>query len=172
MKNSVLLIDTRTQVSSSCSESITLLASLIYSHSLIVFRCKFFDSIKKLGKTQQRQFVRQTFCHLGLYKPLGNHLPHGIQCTHGRSSPWSRRSGHTVEQYFVCLGWHLKSANYTVWKFQNFAITQISREMNFGDFTSAKSAILTHLEALNFDIYEIWHFLKAEIYQINKIWGV
>ena len=120
MKNSVLLIDTRTQVSSSCSESITLLASLIYSHSLIVFRCKFFDSIKKLGKTQQRQFVRQTFCHLGLYKPLGNHLPLEIQCTHDRFSPKSRRFGHTVEQYFVCLGWHLK-----VLILQNIAISTI-----------------------------------------------
>ena len=34
---------------------------------------------------------------------------------------------------------------------------------------SAKSAILTHSQALNFDIYEILHFLKAEIYQINKV---
>ena len=56
-----------------------------------------------------------------------------------------------------------------MWKFQNFAIIQILREINFGDFTSAKSAILTHLEALNNDIYEILHFLKAEIHQINII---
>ena len=39
----------------------------------------------------------------------------------------------------------------TVWKFQDFSVTQILREINFGDFRSAKYAILTHLEALNFD---------------------
>ena len=33
----------------------------------------------------------------------------------------------------------------------------------------AKSAILTHLEALNFDLDDFLGFLKAEIYQINKI---
>ena len=45
----------------------------------------------------------------------------------------------------------------------------ILREINFGDFKSTKSAILTHLEALNFNVYECLHFLKAEIYQIGKI---
>ena len=56
-----------------------------------------------------------------------------------------------------------------MWKFHDFSITQILREINFEDSRSAKSAILTHLEALNFDFYEFLHFLKAEIYQINKI---
>ena len=57
----------------------------------------------------------------------------------------------------------------TVWKFHNFAITQILREINFDDSKSAKSAILTHLEILNFEFDEFLTFLKAEIYQINKI---
>ena len=56
-----------------------------------------------------------------------------------------------------------------MWKFPDFFITQILREIKFGDSTSAKSAILTHLEVLNFAFYEILHFLKAEIYQINKL---
>ena len=56
----------------------------------------------------------------------------------------------------------------TVWKFMYFSITQILREINFGDGRSAKYAILTHLEALNLDSYEILHFLKAEIYQFTK----
>ena len=34
---------------------------------------------------------------------------------------------------------------------------------------SAKSAISTNFEALNFDFYEIVHFLKDRIYKINKI---
>ena len=54
-------------------------------------------------------------------------------------------------------------------KFHDFSITQILREISFEDFTSAKSAILAHLGALDFDIYEVLHFLKAETYQINKI---
>ena len=43
------------------------------------------------------------------------------------------------------------------------------REIKFGDSRSEKSAILPHLEPLNFDFYEFLHFLKAEIHQINKI---
>ena len=57
----------------------------------------------------------------------------------------------------------------TVWKFLDFSITQILREINFEDSRSAKFAILIHLEALNLDFYECMNFLKAEIYQINKI---
>ena len=56
-----------------------------------------------------------------------------------------------------------------MWKFHDFSSTQILREINFGDFRVSKSAIWTHLEALNFDFHEFLHFLKAEIYQINKI---
>ena len=43
--------------------------------------------------------------------------------------------------------------------------TQILREINFRDSRSAKSAILTHLELLNFDFCEFLYFLKAEIDQ-------
>ena len=50
-----------------------------------------------------------------------------------------------------------------------FSVIQILWEIKFGDSGSAKSAILTHLEALNFYFHEFMHFLKAEIYQINKI---
>ena len=48
-------------------------------------------------------------------------------------------------------------------------ITGILREINFRDFRSTKSVILTHLEALNFVFYELLHFFQAEINQINKI---
>ena len=56
----------------------------------------------------------------------------------------------------------------TVWKFLNFPITQILRQIKVGDSRIAKSAILTHLEALNFDFYEFLHFLKAELYPNKK----
>ena len=41
-------------------------------------------------------------------------------------------------------------------------------EINLGDFRGAKSAILIHLEALNFEFYVFLHFLNPEIYQITK----
>ena len=44
----------------------------------------------------------------------------------------------------------------TVWKFHDFSITQILREINFEDSRRAKSAILTHLEALDFDFFMIF----------------
>ena len=42
-------------------------------------------------------------------------------------------------------------------------MTQILREINFGDSEGAKAAVLTHLEALNFDFFAFLYFLKAEI---------
>ena len=41
--------------------------------------------------------------------------------------------------------------------------------MNLEDSRSAKSAIWTLLEALNFDFFGFLHFLKAKIYQISQI---
>ena len=43
------------------------------------------------------------------------------------------------------------NAVHKVCKFQNYSVTYILREINFLDSRSAKSAILTHLEA-NLDI--------------------
>ena len=56
-----------------------------------------------------------------------------------------------------------------MWKFQEFAIIQILREINFGHSGSAISAIITHLQALNFEFDEFLYFFKAVIYQISKI---
>ena len=43
------------------------------------------------------------------------------------------------------------------------------REINFGNSRSAKSAISTHLEALNVDFCEFWHVLKVGILPNCKI---
>ena len=56
-----------------------------------------------------------------------------------------------------------------MWNFHDFTITQILREINFGDSRSAKCAILTCSETLNFDFYEILQFTEAEIHLINKV---
>ena len=42
-----------------------------------------------------------------------------------------------------------------------FIVTQILCEINFGDSRSAKSAILTHLETLDFDFHEFLHFFEG-----------
>ena len=55
----------------------------------------------------------------------------------------------------------------TGWKFHDFSITQILREINFWDSRSAKSAILTHSEAQKCNFDEFLHFMKAEIYKMN-----
>ena len=62
----------------------------------------------------------------------------------------------------------ISGANSHVWKFHDFSITEILRENNFWDSRGAKSAISTHVGALNFDFYEFSNFLKAVIYQCNK----
>ena len=46
----------------------------------------------------------------------------------------------------------LVSRIFTVWKFHDFSITQILREIKFEDSRSVKCTIFSHLEALNFDL--------------------
>ena len=53
---------------------------------------------------------------------------------------------------FEVISFIFKNVQLTVWSFHDFPITQILREIKYWDSRSAKSAILTHLEALNFDI--------------------
>ena len=66
---------------------------------------------------------------------------------------------------FYYLKWYF----FILQKFHDFSITPILCEINFGDCRKAKSAILTHLNALKSDCCEILHFLKDQIYQISKI---
>ena len=48
-------------------------------------------------------------------------------------------------------------------KYRNFSVIQILREIKIGESKVLNSAILPHLDAWFF------HFMTAEIYQINKI---
>ena len=59
----------------------------------------------------------------------------------------------------LCI--HIQPFYLTVWKFHDFSITHILREINFGDSASTKSDISTHLETLNFDFFAFLHFLKG-----------
>ena len=40
--------------------------------------------------------------------------------------------------------------DYTVWKFQDFSIIQILREINFGESGSSEAAVFAFFEGLNF----------------------
>jgi len=57
----------------------------------------------------------------------------------------------------------------TVWKFQDFLITQILREINFVDLRSTKTAVFDILGAvdfvylLNFRLYKVQKFVKVKI---------
>ena len=75
---------------------------------------------------------------------------------------WNFRVSNSV--FYMTNGWRC-----TVWKFHNFTITQILREINFGAFLRCKMSHFSHLETLSFDFCEFLHFLKAEIHQNNKI---
>ena len=57
--------------------------------------------------------------------------------------------------------WGSVSIFHTVWIFQKFSITQILRQISFGDSKSAKCAIFTHLQPLNFEFEEILHLFNG-----------
>ena len=40
---------------------------------------------------------------------------------------------------------------YTEWKFQDFSVTKILREIDFGYYRGYKTALLRNLKAMNFD---------------------
>ena len=56
-----------------------------------------------------------------------------------------------------------------MWKFQDFAITQNLREINFGDYGSAKTAVFAILGALNFanlvncSLQKVQKYIKFQI---------
>ena len=55
-----------------------------------------------------------------------------------------------------------------MWKFQDFSATQILRETNFGKCRSSKHAILTVLEALNFDFWKNFIVVNIKSYKNSK----
>ena len=58
----------------------------------------------------------------------------------------------------------------TVWKFQDFSITQILRESNFGESRSSKNAIfgtLTFVNLVDFNIQKVQKFIEMTILSIE-----
>ena len=53
-------------------------------------------------------------------------------------------------------------------KWHNVETSLFFRHSDFWDSRIAKSAVSTQLEALNFDFYDFFHFLKAVFDQIDK----
>ena len=66
--------------------------------------------------------------------------------------------------------WHnSKPSCFTVWKIQHFSITQILREINFGECKSSKNAIFAILGAVNFvnlvgfSLQKVQNFINIKI---------
>ena len=65
---------------------------------------------------------------------------------------------------------HEKTHSYfRVWKFQNFSVSQILREIKVGQPEASQMVILKYLEALNFMFDKFLHLEKAEIDQKSKL---
>ena len=56
-----------------------------------------------------------------------------------------------------------------MWKFQNFSVSQILREIKVGQPEASQMVILKYLEALNFMFDKFLHLEKAEIDQKSKL---
>ena len=58
---------------------------------------------------------------------------------------------------------------FTVWKFHDFSIIQILREIKFGEYWSSKTAVFATFEALNFvdlvnfSLQKVQKFMKIKI---------
>ena len=57
----------------------------------------------------------------------------------------------------------------TMWKIQDFSVTQILCEINFGHFEAPKSANLTNSAARNFEFLGIFDIVKCDIFPKIKI---
>ena len=57
----------------------------------------------------------------------------------------------------------------TVWKFQDFSVTQILREINFGQCKSSKTAVFAFFGTLNFVTLENFSLLKVQKFIKIKI---
>ena len=63
--------------------------------------------------------------------------------------------------------WEKQIRYMTVWKFQNFCITQILREINFVDSRSVKTAFFAILRAANF--VHLVNFNLRKVHKFTKI---
>ena len=90
---------------------------------------------------------------------------------------WPNLSHSAILTHYVVLRCQLFVYNnnihykITVWKFQNFSITHILREIKVGDFWGPKTDILTQLEALNFDFINFCIFWRLKLTKSTKFWG-
>ena len=76
-------------------------------------------------------------------------------------------------QFQFRLAQKLATLQYTVWKCHDFSVTQILREINYGDSGSSKPAVLAILVALkksnlvNFTLQKMQKFIKITIQSLS-----
>ena len=97
----------------------------------------------------------------GFYFLNSNTICYGISLVYCCKKSWTKNIQCPKSTQSIFLN--------TVWKLHDFSITQILREINFGDSRSAKSAILTHSEALNFCTFWKLKFTKSTKFRAPKI---
>ena len=114
-------------------------------------------------------FFRQNF-RPSVETAIVTHLPQ--KCSN--FCPWFHLNQSRTKQSETCRRLSVRWRGIpTVWKFQNFSIIQIFREINFRDSRGPKTAIFRHLEAFNFDFSGIlafsegWNWPKL---QIQSLW--
>ena len=74
---------------------------------------------------------------------------------------------HPLESQF---GHNLKlELSITVWKFNIFPASKVSREIHFCEFWKSKYTNMTRLTTLNFELGEFLHFTRAEIYKNQNL---
>ena len=84
---------------------------------------------------------------------------------------WNLSYWHVVVVYvWWDLGVCVSVANYfTMWKFQDFSVTHILREINFGEIRTSKNGVFAILAALNvvnladISLKEVQKFIKIKI---------
>ena len=79
---------------------------------------------------------------------------------------WNSKTEKLKKRFLVWSVWSVWSSSHgsiMVWKVQEFSVTQVLREINFGEFRSSKTAFLTILKALNF-VY----FVNYILHKVHK----
>ena len=83
---------------------------------------------------------------------------------------WDKMSQNTIQTAQICSGkWSKIGLSGTVWKFQDFCITVILREINFEDSRSAKYAIFAIFGAVHFVHLVNFSLQKVQKFIITKI---
>ena len=90
-------------------------------------------------------------------------LPFPSECYENNAFEKSLKDITILQKFAKCEVKAARCGNFVI-----FLPLRFSVKSNLKDFKVSKTAILTSLEALNFDVSEFVQFLKAQFYQNSK----